>query len=955
MENRQKPTTISSIGNTKGNPTLPENGGYNTYVGARYVPVIYGEWNSKVSYEPLTIVSWQGNSYTSKTYVPANIDIGNTTYWVKTADYNAQVEYYRQDIERAKQDIDDSEARYKQDMQKQYDRFSASETAARNAYEGKIDKKQSDYEAKVTGEFDTFKDEQTQRQQDYEDTIDGKIVDETKKDADAWLQENITNPTDPPLDASLTLENAAANSKAVGDYALTYANRKLINDVNECDILELKQGYYIIFEKFELDNKTNSPFKDIINTNNQDVQTIYYFVNVYGTDYPIIYAQMIGYRSVSNNTKSGNSDLAAYYLKNYGYFNKWTYSNSVIMQKTKFETGDEKPIYGTYFYSSNSDNAPSNNLGGLLIGTTVCITDVTDEYALQTVYGTNGDIYSRYFEAGTWKDWKPVTYNSLTNNNQKNLIKNGDLFTLEQGIYNISDSGNITNSPFYKFVNREIFYTVLVLGRGEYNIIVALNANVVEPSSHTVRYGNLTAVHMTNYSYTETKWSYSGDAIAQLTDFNGGDTQISGTYFYSGSASENKPENKTELYVAKNTNIQDNYAVQEAVNGDGCIYNRFMKNGGWNDWNKFVPAKISSIDDINKIPGEGIYFISGTPLNNPFDYLECDSYKIVIQSTSTNGVSQLTAVLLETVKSGTHYYPYLNAFKVGNTWQFGDSTRTIMTGDSFLSEGTFQPGVSLVSSLAKDLFPLLQDGAMLEGVQIREKYGKIILTDYKGTLLFRIWHNGAYRDEVVLNTVYDQNNMFKVDVYGDSLYEREYSYMYQYLLKHRFTDYRNLSQPGAGYAREYTDGDIKKKTFYDTVVNYPPREGATYIVVAYGINDYNENITLENVITKFEEGINEIRKTNKFAMITVVTPLNTALKNANANTTKNTADVPYNLVELTSSIVNKAKELGCETVELNNAANIEMVNNTDYFYDKIHCTELGHRYVANYIDNKMPF
>ena len=66
------------------------------YVGARYVPKVMGEWNKALQYEALSIVTYQGNSFTSKIPVPANIDISNKTYWVNTGNYNAQVEAYRQ-------------------------------------------------------------------------------------------------------------------------------------------------------------------------------------------------------------------------------------------------------------------------------------------------------------------------------------------------------------------------------------------------------------------------------------------------------------------------------------------------------------------------------------------------------------------------------------------------------------------------------------------------------------------------------------------------------------------------------------------------------------------------------------------------------------------------------------------------------------------------------------------
>ena len=67
------------------------------YVGARYVPKIMGEWNKALRYEALSVVTYMGNSFTSKVPVPANIDISNETYWVNTAKYNAQVEAYRKE------------------------------------------------------------------------------------------------------------------------------------------------------------------------------------------------------------------------------------------------------------------------------------------------------------------------------------------------------------------------------------------------------------------------------------------------------------------------------------------------------------------------------------------------------------------------------------------------------------------------------------------------------------------------------------------------------------------------------------------------------------------------------------------------------------------------------------------------------------------------------------------
>ena len=68
------------------------------YVGARYVPIFDGDWDNTKDYEPLVIVSYQGNSYTSRTFIPHGTAITDETYWALTGNYNAQVEAYRQEV-----------------------------------------------------------------------------------------------------------------------------------------------------------------------------------------------------------------------------------------------------------------------------------------------------------------------------------------------------------------------------------------------------------------------------------------------------------------------------------------------------------------------------------------------------------------------------------------------------------------------------------------------------------------------------------------------------------------------------------------------------------------------------------------------------------------------------------------------------------------------------------------
>ena len=78
-------------------PPPPFKGGTSMYIGARYVPIFADpvEWDDEREYEPLTIVVHNGDCYTSKCYVPKGAQLppypeGQTKYWVKTSDYNAQ-------------------------------------------------------------------------------------------------------------------------------------------------------------------------------------------------------------------------------------------------------------------------------------------------------------------------------------------------------------------------------------------------------------------------------------------------------------------------------------------------------------------------------------------------------------------------------------------------------------------------------------------------------------------------------------------------------------------------------------------------------------------------------------------------------------------------------------------------------------------------------------------------
>lgn len=79
------------------------------YVGARYVPKIMGEWDKALQYDALSVVTYKGNSFTSKVPVPANsIEINNTDYWVNTGNYNEQVTEYENNVRKYKTETDNA-------------------------------------------------------------------------------------------------------------------------------------------------------------------------------------------------------------------------------------------------------------------------------------------------------------------------------------------------------------------------------------------------------------------------------------------------------------------------------------------------------------------------------------------------------------------------------------------------------------------------------------------------------------------------------------------------------------------------------------------------------------------------------------------------------------------------------------------------------------------------------
>lgn len=75
------------------------------YIGARYAPKFMGAWDKTKEYAALSVVYANEQSYVSRKTVPANTEITNTEFWIMSADWNAQVTQYNQNVERYEKEV----------------------------------------------------------------------------------------------------------------------------------------------------------------------------------------------------------------------------------------------------------------------------------------------------------------------------------------------------------------------------------------------------------------------------------------------------------------------------------------------------------------------------------------------------------------------------------------------------------------------------------------------------------------------------------------------------------------------------------------------------------------------------------------------------------------------------------------------------------------------------------
>lgn len=106
-----------------------------TYIGARYAPKFMGEWDKNSEYAALSVVYTNEQSYVSRKTVPAQTEITNTEYWIKSADWNAQVAEYNQNVERYQQNVE----QYNQNVETYNQNVSSFYADTLHSYDTKMD------------------------------------------------------------------------------------------------------------------------------------------------------------------------------------------------------------------------------------------------------------------------------------------------------------------------------------------------------------------------------------------------------------------------------------------------------------------------------------------------------------------------------------------------------------------------------------------------------------------------------------------------------------------------------------------------------------------------------------------------------------------------------------------------------------------------------------------------
>ena len=399
------------------------------YIGARYVPLFADpiDWDSTKHYEPLTIVYHQGNSFTSKQFVPTGIDIANGDYWVPTGNYNAQVEQYRREVRAF-------DGRITANAQ-----AIADEVTARMSEDTTIRGLITDLRVNLEGEVSARETADTQIRTDFA-AADTQI----RTDFAAADTQIRTDFAAADTQIRTDIKNVAAGQKALGDrvFALEYYKKYENNPIyygadptgvkdssaaiNDC--INACKGQTIVFStgKYKLNAPIKTPYASRVSIDFNGSLLTYS-----GTSTPA--AIMIGYSDnpSAEQIKNGSSPYKASYFKNLTLEtpSACTYAIEINTHymNAKFDNIHVNTATNGIRIGENATNLYPSDF--LFINSFVnCSTNATT-YTGITVNGTDNRFeqmrvygFAVYFDLNAHANWFSYIHTLGTNENSRNGI-----------------------------------------------------------------------------------------------------------------------------------------------------------------------------------------------------------------------------------------------------------------------------------------------------------------------------------------------------------------------------------------------------------------------------------------------------------------------------------------------------------------------------------------------------
>lgn len=520
------------------------------YIGARYVPLIDGNWNSEKVYDPLTIVTYNGSSYTSKKPVPVGIAPTNTEYWVNTGNYNAQVELYRRMVEEYKADTDSEIAQYKADTDADIEEYKADTISEIARYKADTDADILNYQLATDSKISQYKNEIDVSEANYKTELNANITqykNETNSNIAAYKSD-----TDGDI-ADIQSENTAFQNTVNGQITGIRNEQTNFESAIRAEVSGLITQSGSPKMVSSTAQMTNPDVIYILSSNGH----VYYHNGTQFVDSGIVYGNLTGYLRFSGGFGTAGSTVS---------FDSAP-DNETVM------------CFDTVTYT----NVPAE-FSGIGWLTTYANPTSASSQKYQLVVDLNSNWYFRTCIGNTWRPW--CSLNSVVraapagNTVNANNMQNGTRFC--------TDDITVTNLP--SGANTLGALTTHAVGSG-YQTYVDWNGNLYVRLKRTQTLGwttwkkMLTDSNLSNVIKSTGGFGTSGTTVS----FNDAPDNEAVMCYDRVTYTETPPNAHALGMLITITNPQStNQKAQMYIDWNGKLFTRFDKLGTWADWNEGV-------------------------------------------------------------------------------------------------------------------------------------------------------------------------------------------------------------------------------------------------------------------------------------------------------------------------------------------------------------------------------